>query len=365
MESSLRVLTVSPMYPDALNQTFGIFIARLEGELLRRRMSEFTHAVRYKCAGSTLAELLSYTSWVCRAIGKGVAARFHIIHAHTVFPGGVVASAIGAIRHKPVVITVHGSDIVLLVRRSRVTRWLARLSLRRAAVVHAVSEYLRRRIVEFEPLVADKIVVQCMGVDAETFSTARCSRRSLKAFKLVFTGNLVEARGWRIAFETVRLLKLRGLDCVLEVYGDGADWARAARWITAQGLGSSIHMYGAKAPDVVAAALQEADLFLFPSQFDEGFGLAPAEALSCGLPVVVSGRGALPELVVSPACGVVVEQHGTKAEAYADACQLVLSQRRNAEPAPLLDVRHTLRRAAERLYDVYRDIKNVRRDMAR
>src|SRR5207247_202241 len=40
-----------------------------------------------------------------------------------------------------------------------------------------------------------------------------------------------------------------------------------------------------------------AELLLFPSAL-EGFGLSVAEAMSCGLPVVVSGRGSLPELVV-------------------------------------------------------------------
>ncbi len=41
-----------------------------------------------------------------------------------------------------------------------------------------------------------------------------------------------------------------------------------------------------------------ADLFVSPSSL-EGFGFTVGEAMSCGLPVVVSDRGALPELVVN------------------------------------------------------------------
>jgi glycosyltransferase involved in cell wall biosynthesis len=40
-----------------------------------------------------------------------------------------------------------------------------------------------------------------------------------------------------------------------------------------------------------------ADVFLFPSAM-EGFGLAVGEAMACGLPVVASDRGSIPELLV-------------------------------------------------------------------
>lgn len=49
-----------------------------------------------------------------------------------------------------------------------------------------------------------------------------------------------------------------------------------------------------------------ADLLVFPSTM-EGFGLVVAEAMSCGLPVVISNRGSLPELVVPAAGGLLAE----------------------------------------------------------
>lgn len=39
-----------------------------------------------------------------------------------------------------------------------------------------------------------------------------------------------------------------------------------------------------------------ADVFVFPS-FYEGFGLPPLEAMSCGIPVITSNVGSLPEVV--------------------------------------------------------------------
>jgi glycosyltransferase involved in cell wall biosynthesis len=55
--------------------------------------------------------------------------------------------------------------------------------------------------------------------------------------------------------------------------------------------------------------LQLSDVFVFPSLM-EGFGLAPAEAMSCGIPTIVSDRGSLPEVVGGG--GIVVELDSQK-----------------------------------------------------
>ena len=48
--------------------------------------------------------------------------------------------------------------------------------------------------------------------------------------------------------------------------------------------------------DGLVAAYQSCDIMLFPSRL-EGFGMAPAEALACGRPVVTTDATALPEVV--------------------------------------------------------------------
>jgi glycosyltransferase involved in cell wall biosynthesis len=55
-----------------------------------------------------------------------------------------------------------------------------------------------------------------------------------------------------------------------------------------------------------AAFLSATDVMVVPSLVPETFGLSAAEALACGIPVVASSRGALPELVADGANGYVV-----------------------------------------------------------
>ena len=52
--------------------------------------------------------------------------------------------------------------------------------------------------------------------------------------------------------------------------------------------------------------LSSSDIFLIPSQ-SESFGLAALEAMACGLPVVSSSVGGLPEFVKHNECGFIAE----------------------------------------------------------
>jgi glycosyltransferase involved in cell wall biosynthesis len=73
-----------------------------------------------------------------------------------------------------------------------------------------------------------------------------------------------------------------------------------------------------------AAHFNLADVFLFPSAL-EGFGLTVGEAMSAGLPVVVSDRGSLPELVVEGEGGFVCDP--ARPESFVERLALLLGDR--------------------------------------
>jgi len=74
--------------------------------------------------------------------------------------------------------------------------------------------------------------------------------------------------------------------------------------ISAAGLGRRITLAGERPSQAVAHAYRAADAFVLPS-FHEGYGMAYAEAMAHGLPVIGTVAGAIPE-TVPPAAGLLV-----------------------------------------------------------
>jgi glycosyltransferase involved in cell wall biosynthesis len=115
---------------------------------------------------------------------------------------------------------------------------------------------------------------------------------------LLCVASLVPRKGHRMLVEA--LARIRDLPwsllCVGSLDRDPATTRAVRRTISATGLGRHITLAGEWAPRAVARAYSAADIFVLPS-FHEGYGMAYAEAMAHGLPVIATTAGAIPETV--------------------------------------------------------------------
>ena len=73
----------------------------------------------------------------------------------------------------------------------------------------------------------------------------------------------------------------------------------------ALGISSSVVFYGFASDDVTRTLMAASDVFVLPTR-EEGFGLALAEAQACGIPVVSTTVGPIPQVVSDGATGMLV-----------------------------------------------------------
>jgi glycosyltransferase involved in cell wall biosynthesis len=114
----------------------------------------------------------------------------------------------------------------------------------------------------------------------------------------------------------VAALAAAGHELPLTIIGDGPERAGLERLVARLGIVPFVHFAGSVAPADVPFHLAGADIMIFPAQ-GEGFGLAAAEALMAGIPVIAcwDGGGVL-DVVPSTGAGRLVLPSG---EAIGDA----------------------------------------------
>lgn len=228
---------------------------------------------------------------------------FHpdLVFAPWAYPDGWAAVELGHRAGLPVVIQVHGSDILGLSRHPRRSRGTVE-ALRRADGVVAVSQDLRERVVA---LGADPDWVRVIydGVDAALFhpgrreeARTRLSRElDLQGPVVLYVGNLLPVKGLEILIDALARLAGQGVAFTGIVIGQGPLRSRLADQVARRGLRDRVKFLGPRPHEQLPDWYRAADLFVLPS-YSEGVPVVLLEAAACGTPFVASRVGGIPEI---------------------------------------------------------------------
>ncbi|HKE91147.1 MAG TPA: glycosyltransferase [Gemmatimonadales bacterium] len=249
--------------------------ARWETLAYRGTMADSARSLSGMVAASAL--LLRQRSAI---IGLWRQQPFDLVHAHWWIPAGLSA----LLAQRPYVLTLHGTDVGLL-ESSKMLRVLAGRVLRNAAAVTAVSTFLAARAARATGLDASRIHVQPMPVDGSRFV-----RRSSGGGGVVTVGRLTQQKRLDLLLDAMAHLRNDGRPLPLTVVGDGEERPSLEHRAQQLGLAALTRFVGAVPPEHIATTLGDADVFAFPA-VAEGFGLAAAEALLLGIPVVAARDG--------------------------------------------------------------------------
>ncbi|WP_315700778.1 MULTISPECIES: glycosyltransferase [unclassified Bradyrhizobium] len=138
------------------------------------------------------------------------------------------------------------------------------------------------------------------GVDLATFvpSAEPVSTPRTRPLTIGYVGRLVEEKGLDDALDAIAQATSPVL---LNIMGEGPDEVRLRRRAKALGLGDCVTFRGWGSPQKVAAFLQELDALVLLTRTTkavrEQFGRVIIEAQACGIPVIGSSGGAIPDVV--------------------------------------------------------------------
>ncbi|MDO8549838.1 MAG: N-acetyl-alpha-D-glucosaminyl L-malate synthase BshA [Ignavibacteria bacterium] len=236
--------------------------------------------------------------------------KLDLLHVHYAIPHAASAFlAREMLKEKTdikIITTLHGTDITLVGLEPSFLP-LVKFSIEKSDGVTAVSRFLKEKTLTNYDIHKDILVIPNF-VDTELFKpNPDCSFRKNIAPGgekiLIHTSNFRPVKRVTDAIQIFNIVQ-KEVPSKLILVGDGPDRSECERLVRQLNLIDKVKFLGKQ--DGLVEILTASDVFLIPSQ-SESFGLAALEAMACGLPVVSSSVGGLPELVGHNECGFIAE----------------------------------------------------------
>ncbi|NJD21804.1 MAG: N-acetyl-alpha-D-glucosaminyl L-malate synthase BshA [Melioribacter sp.] len=234
-----------------------------------------------------------------------------LMHVHYAIPHAVSAYLARQVlrrtnKNLKFITTLHGTDITLVGLEPSFMP-LVKFSIEESDGVTTVSRFLKEKTLTNYNIEKDIEVIYNF-IDIEKFKP---NQSDLFRKHIAPNGEkvLVHTSNFRIVkrvTDTIRVLEKvkKEVPAKLVLVGDGPDRSECERLARELDIHKDVVFLGKQ--DGLTEILNAADIFLMPSQ-SESFGLSALEAMACGVPVVSSSVGGLPELNIHNETGYIAE----------------------------------------------------------
>jgi len=246
-----------------------------------------------------------YATSVCRVIKKN---DINLIHAHFAYPEGFVGLLAKKRSGKPLVVTIHGYDILVEpsvgygVRLSKRIDAIVNRVLNCADAVIAASQATSNEACKIVTSV-DKVHLIPNAVDLHKFDPKlddSKTRRQLgiEGHTVIFALRSHEPKyGLEHLIKAARIVAKERQDAIFVIGGDGSLRCYHEQLATRLGVKEKIVFAGTIPQQAVPYYYAASDIVVVPS-LQEAFGLVVSEAMACGKPVIGTNVGGIPDQII-------------------------------------------------------------------
>ncbi len=234
---------------------------------------------------------------------------FELIIAYWTYPDGFAAAKIARKFNVPMILRPRGSDINVGLMTPFVKNFIKK-TLNNTDKIIPVAESLRQKILNLG-IPAERLRCIVNGVDTQNFfplDKSACRQKlniPLDKKVVLFVGNLIEIKGLEYFLPAIQKLDTEAnRQMIFYLLGSGKLEAQIRQM--AEGLKHiKVHLPGEVNRQALPTWMNAADLFCLPS-LNEGCPNVLMESLACGVPVVATKVGGIPEIINNGELGILV-----------------------------------------------------------
>ncbi len=234
------------------------------------------------------------------------------------FYNGIGAKLLFQKTHIPYAIEFHHGEPVRLSLRGKMERMLLRrfaaFDARDASLVRVVNPAVGETLMQWGVPRHKTKVVSSLYLDLQSFKS---DPNIMKQYDVVFCSRLVAGKGFSELIEALRAIP----QATLLVIGDGPKRASFASLVRDSGMSEQVTFKGWISSNTELANTLQTARMLVMNSWSEGNPRVAAEAMACGMPVIATKVGLMPQLIVSGENGLLI---GLSVKELGDALQLLL-----------------------------------------
>lgn len=193
---------------------------------------------------------------------------------------------------RPTLLQFHGGTMVNFINNGRIPFYLKMITNLTSHLV-VLTDIQKAPLLKFCPV--KKITVIPNMVDTALFSTKNDRYRS--HYRILYMSKIESKKGIFDVIDSVQDVIKKIPNVTFLFAGDGPDKEKLKLLCCEYGLEDHVKLMGYVQEKKKATFLSRGDIFLFPSQYDEGMPYSLIEAMAAGLPIIATTMGGVPDVI--------------------------------------------------------------------
>jgi glycosyltransferase involved in cell wall biosynthesis len=225
-----------------------------------------------------------------------------IVHAHFATGYGLWGSCQAV---APLIVSVWGTDIEDALAHRFTVAPIVRRVVKKARLITAPSRFLLERTALFEPSVRQRLRLVPFGVDITDISAKIIRTNADPTVRIIFAKSYLPHYAPDLVLEAFAAALKEYPHLTLTMLGGGPLRQELEARAAALGIAEMVAFHDRVDPEESVRRIAGSDIMVMPSR-RESFGVAAVEAAACGVPVIATRIGGIPEVVEDGVSGILI-----------------------------------------------------------